>query len=130
LQAKLEQRIAQYLQELETADQQPGEPEVDAQALRAALIRLEQKKSELAQASSQGKRRHMRTEPESVVLKGKGPGYNVQTAVDGEHALIVAHEVNAQAGDNGCLQRMGQAAQQALGAQELKLVADAGYAQW
>ncbi|MCX2865855.1 transposase, partial [Paucibacter sp. PLA-PC-4] len=42
LQAKLEQRIAQYLQELETADQQPGEPEVDAQALRAALIRLEQ----------------------------------------------------------------------------------------
>lgn len=43
------------------------------------------------------------------MLKGKGPGYNVQTAVDAEHALIVAHEINAQAGDNGCLQRMGEA---------------------
>ena len=41
LQAKLEQRIAQYLQELEAADQQQGEAEVDAQALRQALARLQ-----------------------------------------------------------------------------------------
>jgi transposase len=127
LQARLEQRIAQYLQELETADQQQGEAQVDAQALRQALARLQQQQSDLAQANSH-KRLHVSTEPEAVVLKGKGPGYNVQTAVDAEHALIVAHEINAQAGDNGCLQRMGEAAQQALGGAELKLVADAGYA--
>lgn len=126
LQAKLEQRIAQYLQELETADQQQGEVPVDAQALRQALARLQQQQSDLAQVP--GERLHVSTEPEAVVLKGKGPGYNVQTAVDAEHALIVAHEINAQAGDNGCLQRMGEAAQQALGATALKLVADAGYA--
>ena len=126
LQAKLEQRIAQYLQELEAADQQQGEAEVDAQALRQALARLQQQPSDLAQAQG-GQRLHVSTEPEAVVLKGKGPGYNVQTAVDAEHALIVAHEINAQAGDNGCLQRMGEAAQQALGVTEFKLVADAGY---
>ena len=126
LQAKLEQRIAQYLQELEAADQQQGEAEVDAQALRQALARLQQQQSDLAQAQG-GQRLHVSTEPEAVVLKGKGPGYNVQTAVDAEHALIVAHEINAQAGDNGCLQRMGEAAQQALGVTEFKLVADAGY---
>ena len=126
LQAKLEQRIAQYLQELEAADQQQGEAEVDAQALRQALARLQQQQSDLAQAQG-GQRLHVSTEPEGVVLKGKGPGYNVQTAVDAEHALIVAHEINAQAGDNGCLQRMGEAAQQALGVTEFKLVADAGY---
>lgn len=129
LQARLEQRIQQYLQELEAADeQQASEPEVDARALREALKRLERQKSELVQADGAGKERHVRTEPEAVVLKGRGPGYNVQTAVDAEHALIVAHEINVQAGDNGCLQRMGQAAQQALGVSELKLVADAGYA--
>lgn len=127
LQAKLERRITQYLQELETADQQQGEAEVDAQALRQALARLQQQQSDLAQAHGE-QRMHVSTEPEAVVLKGKGPGYNVQTAVDAEHALIVAYEINAQAGDNGCLQRMGEAAQQALGATELKLVADAGYA--
>jgi len=127
LQAKLEQRIAQYLQELETADQQQSETELDAQALRQALSRLQQQQAELAQVDSE-KRLHVSTEPEAVVLKGKGPGYNVQTVVDAEHALIVAHEINAQAGDNGCLQPMGEAAQQALGVAELKLVADAGYA--
>lgn len=127
LQAKLEQRIAQYLQELEAADQQQGETELDAQALRRALSRLQQQQAELAQVDSE-KRLHVSTEPEAVVLKGKGPGYNVQTVVDAEHALIVTHEINAQAGDNGCLQRMGEAAQQALGVAELKLVADAGYA--
>ncbi len=127
LQAKLEQRIAQYLQELETADQQHSETELDAQALRQALSRLQQQQAELARVDSD-KRLHVSTEPEAVVLKGKGPGYNVQTVVDAEHALIVAHEVNAQAGDNGCLLRMGEAAQQALGVAEFKLVADAGYA--
>lgn len=127
LQAKLEQRIAQYLQELEAADQQQADAELDATALRQALAQLQQQQAELAQVDAD-KQRYVSTEPQAVVLKGVGPGYNVQTAVDAEHALIVAHEINAQAGDNGCLQRMGQAAQQAVGVNELKLVADAGYA--
>lgn len=109
LQAKLEQCIAQYLQEMETADQQQGEAELDAQA----LSRLQQQLAELAQVDSE-KCLHVSTEPEAVVLKGNGPGYNVQTVVDAEHALIVAHEINAQTGDNACLQRVGEAAQQAL----------------
>jgi transposase len=91
------------------------------------LERLQQRQSELSKVASQ-QQRHVSTEPEAIVLKGKGPGYNVQTAVDAEHALIVAHEINAQAGDNDCLQRMGELAQQSLGARELNLVADAGYA--
>ena len=122
LQAKPEQRIGQYPQKLETADAQPGEGDVDPQALR----RLQHQHTELSQADPQ--RRHVLGEPESVVLKGKGPGHNVQTAVDAGHALIVAHEVNAQAGGNDCQQRLDELAQHALGVAELKLVADAGYA--
>ena len=57
------------------------------------------------------------------------PAYNVQAAVDAEHALIVAQQVTVQAGDNGSLQPMAEAAQAATGgpAQAINVVADAGY---
>jgi hypothetical protein len=53
----------------------------------------------------------------------------VQAAVDAEHALIVAQQVTVQAGDNGSLQPMAEAAQAATGgpAQAINVVADAGY---
>jgi len=60
-------------------------------------------------------------------MKGHGPAYNVQTAVDAEHALIVTHEVTTDATDNTSLQRMAEAARDALGAATLNVVADAGY---
>jgi len=49
--------------------------------------------------------------------------------VDAEHALIVAQQVTVQAGDNGSLQPMAEAAQAATGgpAQPINVVADAGY---
>ncbi len=53
----------------------------------------------------------------------------MQAAVDAEHALIVAQQVTVQAGDNGSLQPMAEAAQAATGgpAQAIKVVADGGY---
>jgi transposase len=53
----------------------------------------------------------------------------VQAAVDAEHSLIVAQQVTVQAGDNGSLQPMAEAAQAATGgpAQPINVVADAGY---
>ncbi len=53
----------------------------------------------------------------------------MQAAVDAEHALIVAQQVTVQAGDNGSLQPMAEAAQAATGrpAQPINVVADAGY---
>ena len=41
------------------------------------------------------------------------PAYNVQTAVDAEHALIVAHAVTLDVADNRCLEPMAEAAQKA-----------------
>lgn len=126
MQQALEQRMAQYLAELEATDTQERSVCADTQAVRAALAELERQAQVLREAEP-GKR-VVRTEPQAVVLKGKGPGYNVQTAVDAQHAIIVAHDVNAQAGDNGCLQPMGEAAAQALQQDSFHLVADAGYA--
>ena len=56
------------------------------------------------------------------------PAYNVQTAVDAEHALIVAHAVTLDVADSRCLEPMAEAAHQALDRPaRLNIVADAGY---
>ena len=53
-------------------------------------------------------------------------GYNVQTAVETEHHLIIAHEVTNQ-GDRGQLPKMAAKAKEALGFDEIEAIADAGY---
>ena len=59
---------------------------------------------------------------------GSVPAYNVQTAVDAEHALIVAQQVTTEANDQRNLLPMAEAAKQAVGAPALlNVVADAGY---
>jgi hypothetical protein len=69
-------------------------------------------------------------EPEAGFMKVAGtiaPAYNVQTAVDAEHALIVTHAVTLDAADNRSLEPMAEAARKALGADSLNIVADTGY---
>ena len=54
-------------------------------------------------------------------------GYNVQTAVEAKHHLIVAHEVTNVGPDRGQLSNMAQQAREAMGAEDLEAVADRGY---
>ena len=54
-------------------------------------------------------------------------GYNVQTAVDTETHLIVAHEVTNQGFDRNQLASMARAARQALRSDTLHAIADKGY---
>jgi hypothetical protein len=54
-------------------------------------------------------------------------GYNVQTAVDAQYHLIVAHEVTNEGVDRDQLSTMAQKAKDAIGTQELTVVADRGY---
>jgi transposase len=75
-------------------------------------------------------RRH--AEPEVGFMKtaqGMLPAYNVQTAVDAEQGLIVAHKVSDEPADNRSLLPMAEAAQAAVGraGSPLHVVADAGY---
>jgi transposase len=102
-----------YLDQLEHADGQ-DEVIIDSSAVATALEKL---------------KRH--PEPEAGFMRtgdGKRPAYNVQTAVDAEHALIVAHEVTTEANDLHCLLPMAEAAQHAVGNPEtLNVVADTGY---
>jgi hypothetical protein len=72
------------------------------------------------------------TDPDarSMATSGRGTGmvgYNVQTAVDAEHHLIVAHEVTNQGHDRTQLQPMALKAQEATGCEEVTALADRGY---
>jgi transposase len=104
--------VKRYLEELESADAQE-EVVIDPRAVASALEKLRQ--------HPEAEARFMRTP------NGKAPAYNVQTAVDAEHALIVVEQVTDQATDNRSLQPMAEAAQAAVGEPTLNVVADAGY---
>lgn len=54
-------------------------------------------------------------------------GYNVQTAVDAKHHLIVAHEVTNTGVDRDKLSSMSQFARTEMGVADLTVVADRGY---
>ncbi len=54
-------------------------------------------------------------------------GYNVQTAVEAKHHLIVAHEVTTHGYDRDALSTMAKAARDEMEADEIEAVADKGY---
>jgi len=92
--------LERYLEQLEQSDEQ-DEVVIDPSAVADALEKLRQHR-----------------EPEVGFMRttqGFLPAYNVQVAVDAEHALIVVQQVTVQAGDNGSLQPMAEAAQAATG---------------
>lgn len=54
-------------------------------------------------------------------------GYNVQTAVEAENHLIVAHEVTMQGFDRDALSMMAVAARDAMATDRIEAIADKGY---
>jgi transposase len=105
--------LRRYLNEVERADADE-EMVVDPAGVAEALKKLQ-----------------AHPEPEAGFMRiGEGfrPAYNVQTAVDAEHALIVSQTVLIAANDNTSLLPMAEAAKEAVGSPEtLKVVADKGY---
>ena len=136
--AQLEESIARYLSQLDTADRQgPSE------ALATKVTRLREKLAKVKEAM--GKlaiyEQQMLTSPDqqisltdpdsrSMATSGRGSGvvgYNVQVAVETEHHLIVAHEVTNSGSDRAQLANMGRQAKAVLQAERLEAVADRGY---
>jgi hypothetical protein len=72
------------------------------------------------------------TDPDarSMATSGRGTGmvgYNVQTAVDAKHHMIVAHEVTNVGHDREQLSSMASQAGDAIGRNKLTVLADRGY---
>ena len=82
------------------------------------------------QAASDGQISLTDPDARSMATSGRGSGvvgYNVQTAVDTEHHLIVAHEVVNVGNDRAQLADMSKKAKVVLGVEKLDVVADRGY---
>src|SRR5689334_3474721 len=136
--AQLEESVARYLSQLDTADRQ--EP---TEALAAEVTRLKEKLTKLKEEMGKlaGYEKQMLASPDqqisltdpdsrSMATSGRGSGvvgYNVQVAVDTEHHLIVTHEVTNSGSDRAQLANIAKQAKAVLQAETLEAVADRGY---
>jgi transposase len=136
--AQIEESVARYLQQLDTADRQ--EP---SEALKSKTARLKEKIEKLKDEMRRlvGLRAVMLATPDqqisltdpdarSMATSGRGSGvvgYNVQVAVDTKHHLIIAHEVTNVGSDRAQLSPMAKQAKATLQVENLDAIADRGY---
>ena len=135
---QLEDSVARYLAQLDTADRQ--EP---SEALAAKTAHLKEKLAKLGEemAKLAAYEKHMLATPDqqisltdpdsrSMATSGRGSGvvgYNVQVAVETEHHLIVTHEVTNSGSDRAQLANIASQAKDVLGVDKLEAIADRGY---
>src|SRR5246127_1627941 len=136
--AQLDESVARYLSQLDTADRQ--EP---TEALAAKVTRLNEKLTKLKeemgklavyekQMLASPDQQISLTDPDrrSMATSGRGSGvvgYNVQVAVDTDHHLIIAHEVTNTGSARAQLANIASRAKSVLGVGKLEAVADRGY---
>jgi len=137
---QVEESIARYLEELDRADRQPKlVPKARVEHIKEKIASLRRQIdgfNEVGEQLRQAPDRQISlTDPDARSMatsatSGRGTGmvgYNVQTAVDTTHHLIVAHEVTNEGHDRAQLATMGERAQQSAGQENLTVIADRGY---
>ncbi len=140
---QIEDSVARYMGQLDTADRRQAAGEGASETVELVKTRLKEKLVKLEEEVKRLKAIETRvlaspdqqislTDPDcrSMATSGRGSGmvaYNVQSAVDTEHHLIVAHEVTNSGSDRSQLASMAQAAKAALHTDTLEVVADRGY---
>ena len=136
--AQIEESVARYLQQLDTADrQEPSEAlktktsglKEKIEKLKAQMRRLAALKVDMLATPDQ---QISLTDPDarSMATSGRGSGvvgYNVQIAAETEHHLIVTYEVTNEGSDRSQLSPVAKAAKATLGVEKLDAVADRGY---
>jgi len=136
--AQIEESVARYLQQLDSADrQEPSEAlktktsrlKEKIEKLKAQMRRLAVLKADMLATADQ---QISLTDPDarSMATSGRGSGvvgYNVQVAVEAGHHLIVTHEVTNEGSDRSQLSAVAKEAKAALGVEQLDAVADRGY---
>jgi transposase len=134
---QVEASIDRYLSALATADRH------DSEIAQQKSVRLKDKLASLreqmrafqaleVEVHAARDQQISLTDPDAraMATNGKGTGmvgYNVQTAVDATHHLIVAHEVTNVGNDRAQLSPMTMLAQREMGVEALDVLADRGY---
>ena len=131
---KIDEKVERYLDEMDRGDKEGKESEISAAELKQKIEKLKERKGRyeelLKELVASGQSQVSLTDPESraMALTPRGEvSYNVQTAVDRKHHLIVEQDVTNEGLDNHQLFSMAQKTKQMLGQEELQVVADMGY---
>jgi len=132
---EIEASIERYLVEMDTADrQEPAIAEAKTTRLKGKIVALKEQMKKLkvieAELSEAPDQQISLTDPDARSMKTRGTGivgYNVQTAVDAKHHLIVAHEVTNDGIDRSQLSSMAKQARTAIGSKTLTVIADRVY---
>ena len=131
--AAVEASIDRYLEQLtevdatETDDDKGQALEDKITKLREEMARL--KKCEVRMLEAPDKQLSL-TDPDARSMTSRGTGlvgYNVQSAVDSKHHLIIAHEVTNVGSDRSQLANVAKQAKVVLQRDSLDVVADRGY---
>lgn len=135
--AQVEESIARYMEELDRADRQPqfsnhlriGHIKEKIVSFKRQIDEFNALSRQLQEAPDQ---QISQSDPDarSMATSGRGTGmvgYNVQTAVDTTHHLIVTHEVTNVGHDRTQLPPVSRQVQQALHRKNLTVIADHGY---
>ncbi len=131
---EIEKSIERYFSRLDRADKEAYSVKAETgllkekiASLKAEVQRLKALKPEV-ESSPDKQLSEVDPDSRSMRLRGTGiVGYNVQSAVDTKNHLIVSHEVINQNNDRDCLSGMALKAREAMGTEQLEVLADRGY---
>lgn len=134
---QIDESIARYLSQMASADRQDSEVAGrKSDHLQCKITRLKEEVNRLKALEKEMLDRPDQqislTDPDarSMATSGRGTGmvgYNVQTAVDTKHHMIVTHEVTNAGHDRSALNSTAVSAKEAIGTDTLEVVADRGY---
>jgi transposase len=130
----IDKKIAAYLAAMDEADRAEEAQEASSGDVKAALEALKRQREEVqdqARMLAEAKlTQQVDGEEEARLMKGAHGylvAYNAQTAVDDQNGLIAAFDLTNECSDACLLLPMATAAKEALEAETLTVVADAGY---
>jgi len=131
--ARVEKHIDDYLKQLDDSDQE-AEKVVDETPIKEKIAWLQKRHAELKaleeEVNDHPEKQLSTVDPDARLMKTQGMTravcYNVQTAVDTKHHLIVAPEVTNKP-DRGQLCQVAKAVQISLGTKAVTVIADKGY---
>jgi len=133
---RAEASISAYMSALDKADRDAPKDTATQEKLKDRIQSLKAKIVELNEIDKRRKQspdgQLSLTDPDSRAMSTKANisglvGYNVQSAVESKHYLIVAHETTNSGSDRNQLANMAQQARTAMGKKSLTVLADKGY---
>jgi transposase len=131
---EIELSIGRYFSRLDQVDKEEPGADEQTQKLEDKIVSLKKEVERLKELEKElmatPDKQLSLTDPDARSMRSRGTGivgYNVQTAVDSEHHLIVTHDVIMQNNDRSQLSSMAIKARDEMGVEELAVVADKGY---